>query len=48
MLDAAKRGDATAQDVFDYYLGYLTDPSDHRPLHPGPGRRRAVRRATGA
>jgi len=31
MLDAAKRGDATAQDVFDYYLGYLTDPSvtDH-------------------
>ena len=31
MLDAAKRGDATARDVFDYYLGYLTDPSvtDH-------------------
>ena len=30
-LDEAKRGDATAEDVFDYYLGYLTDPSvtDH-------------------
>ncbi|MFN8112722.1 MAG: hypothetical protein U0R51_05935 [Solirubrobacterales bacterium] len=30
-LDAAKQGDASARDVFDYYLGYLTDPdvTDH-------------------
>ena len=31
VLNAAKRGDATPQDVFEYYLGYLTDSSitDH-------------------
>ncbi len=31
MLDAVKRGKADGQDLFDYYLGYLTDPSvtDH-------------------
>jgi hypothetical protein len=26
-LDRAKRGRATGEEVFDYYLGYLTDPS---------------------
>lgn len=30
-LDRAKRGEATPQDVFDYYLGFLTNPAitDH-------------------
>jgi hypothetical protein len=27
MLDRAKRGEATTQQLFDYYLGYLTDTS---------------------
>jgi hypothetical protein len=36
MLDAAKQGDATARDVFDYYLGYLTDPSVTDHLTPVP------------
>jgi hypothetical protein len=27
MLDRAKRGTATPKQLFDYYLGYLTDPS---------------------
>lgn len=31
MVDAAKRGKATGRDLFDYYLGYLSDPAivDH-------------------
>jgi len=31
MVDAAKRGTASGQELFDYYLGYLSDPSvtDH-------------------
>ncbi len=32
VLNLAKRGKASAQRVFDYYLGYITDPSDHQPL----------------
>ena len=27
MFNKAKEGKATPQQVFDYYLGYLTDPS---------------------
>ena len=27
VVDQAKEGDATPQQLFDYYLGYLTDPS---------------------
>jgi hypothetical protein len=27
MLDRAKRGAATSREVFDYYLGWITDPS---------------------
>jgi len=35
-LDAVKRGDATLQEFFDYYLGWLTDPSvqDHITFIP--------------
>ena len=32
MADRVKRGEATAQQLFDYYLGWLTNPSRHRPL----------------
>ncbi|HEU4973670.1 MAG TPA: hypothetical protein VFT50_01170 [Baekduia sp.] len=36
MLDRGKAGTATPQQVFDYYLGYLSDPSvtDHFQLIP--------------
>jgi pimeloyl-ACP methyl ester carboxylesterase len=35
-LDAVKSGDATLEEFFDYYLGWLTDPSvtDHFALLP--------------
>jgi hypothetical protein len=35
-LDRAKRGEATPQDVFDYYLGFLTNPAitEHFQLIP--------------
>ena len=35
-LDAVKRGDVTLQEFFNYYLGFLTDPSvqDHFALLP--------------
>ena len=29
VLDRAKAGKATPQQVFDYYLGWITDPRDH-------------------
>ena len=35
VLERAKRGKAEAQEVFDYYLGYLTDPAiteHHEPV----------------
>jgi pimeloyl-ACP methyl ester carboxylesterase len=32
-LNKAKRGEATAQDVFDYYLGYITDGSITNHVH---------------
>ena len=36
VFDAAKRGEASAEDVFDYYLRFLTDPSitDHFEFIP--------------
>ena len=36
MLDRAKAGEATPQQLFDYYLGYLDDPgvTDALPAHP--------------
>jgi hypothetical protein len=36
MLDRAKRGDATSQELFDYYLGWLDDPTvtDHFQMIP--------------
>jgi hypothetical protein len=34
MLDAFKRGTATARQFVDYYLGYLTDPTVTNHLHP--------------
>jgi pimeloyl-ACP methyl ester carboxylesterase len=37
MADRAKRGEATAQQLFDYYLGWLTNPgvTDHFPISLG-------------
>ena len=34
MADRVKRGEATAQQFFDYYLGWLTNPEHHGPLPP--------------
>jgi pimeloyl-ACP methyl ester carboxylesterase len=36
VVDEAKQGNATPQQLFDYYLGYLTDPSitDHYQIVP--------------
>jgi hypothetical protein len=34
MLDRAKRGRASATQLFDYYLGYLKDPSISRHIRP--------------
>ena len=48
VLDKAKAGTATGQELFDYYLGWLTDPSDHDPLPAHPRRRRRATRASGA
>jgi hypothetical protein len=36
MLNLAKRGKASAAQVFDYYLGYLADPSITDHIHPVP------------
>ena len=36
MLDAGKLGTATAGQVFDYYLGYLTDPTVVQHYQPLP------------
>ena len=43
MLDRAKAGQATAQQVFDYYLGYLDEREHPAPLPAHPGRRRRLR-----
>ncbi|HEX5195431.1 MAG TPA: hypothetical protein VFW09_21750 [Solirubrobacteraceae bacterium] len=39
LLDRAKRGRATAVQLFDYYLGYLQDPSITRHVEPVPNAR---------
>ena len=42
VVDQAKQGEATPQQLFDYYLGYLTDPSitNHfQPIPDADGRR---------
>jgi hypothetical protein len=36
MVDKAKQGKATPQQLFDYYLGYLTDPSVTTHFHAVP------------
>src|SRR6201995_1781658 len=36
VLRRAKRGDATATQLYDYYLGYLKDPSITRHIQPVP------------
>jgi pimeloyl-ACP methyl ester carboxylesterase len=36
MLNRAKAGQATATQVFDYYLGYLSDPSVNQHIQPVP------------
>jgi hypothetical protein len=36
-LNLAKRGRATTRQVFDYYLGYLTDPAVKRHIKSIPG-----------
>ena len=36
MVDQAKQGEATPQQLFDYYLGYLTDPSVTNHYQPVP------------
>ena len=35
-LNLFKDGKATATQLFNYYLGYLKNPSDHAPLPAGP------------
>jgi hypothetical protein len=35
-IDRAKRGEATPQDVFDYYLGFLTNPAITDHFQPIP------------
>ena len=48
VLNLAKRGKASsAAGLFDYYLGYLTDPSVTRHFQLDPRRDRAVRQALG-
>src|ERR1700761_6137551 len=37
VLRRAKRGDATATQLYDYYLGYLNDPSITRHIRPVSG-----------
>ncbi len=39
VLNAVKRGKASATKLFDYYLGYLADPSITHHLHPVPDAR---------
>jgi hypothetical protein len=36
VLDLAKRGQATPRQLFDYYLGWLTDPSITTHFQPVP------------
>ena len=40
-------GPATPQRLFDYYLGWLTDPEHHQPLPADPRRVRRVPRGWG-
>ena len=47
VLNLAKRGKASAQRVFDYYLGYLTDPSITNDFKFVPDASVAVRQAMG-
>ena len=42
MFNRAKAGKATPQQVFDYYLGWLTDPSITKHFQLDPRRRRRV------
>ena len=46
MVDRVKRGEATAQQLFDYYLGWLTNPS-MTPALPHSARRLVVRARVG-
>ncbi len=39
MLNRAKAGKATVTQLFDYYLGYLTNPRIKRHIHPVPDAR---------
>ena len=48
VLDQAKAGKATPQQVFDYYLGWLTDPSITKHFQLDPGRDGRASRASGA
>ena len=42
-----RRATATAQQVFDYYLGWIKDQLDHHPLPADPGQRGRLRAAVG-
>ena len=47
MLNRAKAGKATAKQMFDYYLGWLTDPSITNHLQPIPDSSVGLRPAVG-
>ena len=46
-LDAFKAGRSNPTQLFDYYLGYLKDPSHPAALPVGPRRHRGLRQAVG-
>ena len=48
VLNRAKAGKATAQQLFDYYLGWITDPSDHRITSSSSRTPTCATRASGA
>ena len=48
MVDRVKRGEATPQQLFDYYLGWITNPTRHGPHRPSCSARACCSRAAGA
>ena len=48
VLDRAKRGQASATQLFDYYLGYLNDPALAPHIQPPPRREASRSPSAGA
>ena len=47
VLNRAKRGQGPREELFDYYLGWLTDPEHHRSLPVIPDAEVAFARSGG-